>query len=340
LIQFATIESEDKNYFYIVAHHLIIDGVSWRILVEDLMALYDNQPLPAKTNSFQTYANTLKMAYTQVAEEELAFWKSRSVDLSLPTDYSIEKRRSKNLVSVSFELDTSITTDILQNINFAYNTTTQDILLLALNLTLFKSFGLEKSIVTMESHGREEELLDLDLSRTIGWFTALYPVLIEYQNVDLSSQIKIQKEQLRKIPHNGIGYGISKYLLNNDLNFSKEILFNYLGQYDDEKNALLTLSKEETAALWSDDFISEFKLDISTVIINKHLQFTVKYAMNEYDKTTIEKFVENYKASLFKIIEHCKSKNHSELTPDDIDDETFDLNSLNDFLSNLDIGEA
>jgi len=158
--------------------------------------------------------------------------------------------------------------------------------------------------------------------------------------VDLSSQIKIQKEQLRKIPHNGIGYGISKYLLNNDLNFSKEILFNYLGQYDDEKNALLTLSKEETAALWSDDFISEFKLDISTVIINKHLQFTVKYAMNEYDKTTIEKFVENYKASLFKIIEHCKSKNHSELTPDDIDDETFDLNSLNDFLSNLDIGEA
>ncbi|CAA6802065.1 MAG: Siderophore biosynthesis non-ribosomal peptide synthetase modules [uncultured Sulfurovum sp.] len=340
LIKFAIIESEHKNYFYMVAHHLIIDAVSWRILVEDLTTLYHKQTLPFKTNSFKAYVNALENVSQKAVNDEFKFWESRNFDFLLPTDYVIEKRINKNLLSLSFQLDKAITQDILHNINFAYNTNTQDILLMALNLALFKSFGLEKSIVAMESHGREEGLLDLNLSRTVGWFTALYPVLIEYRSLDLSSQIKIQKEHLREIPNNGIGYGISKYLQHNNLNFSKEILFNYLGQYDDENKSLFTLSKEETTPLWGDEFISEFKLDISVVIINQELQFKVQYEVHEYEKKSIESFVDNYKHSLLKIVEHCKSKSKSELTPDDIDDKTFDVNSLNDFLSNLDVGEA
>lgn len=337
LIKFALIEYENNKYIYIVAHHLVIDGISWRIIMEDLTTLFKGDNLPLKTDSFKDYSKKLK-SHSKEIKNELDLWRGINFDFILPTDKKIKKRLFKNINNLSYKFDNSITQDILENINSKYNTTTQDILILSLNLALFKSFNIKKSIVSLESHGREDSL-NLDLSRTIGWFTSMYPILLEHKNIDLGNQIKIQKESLRKIPNNGIGYGILKYLDNNTLNYSKEILFNYLGQFDNKAKSLVNISNLETAPLWSKNFISEFKLDISLFIINKELSISIKYDKNEYNQDTLEILLDNYKNSLLEIINHCKEKQNIELTPDDIDDEDFDINSLDEFLSDLDLDD-
>ena len=335
LIRFALIELEGKYYLYIVAHHLMIDGVSWRILIEDLTTLMNGLKLPLKTVSLQEYASRL-YDYAKEIEDEVAFWKNEDTSFVLPVENKIEKRVFENLKSLEYSFDTTTTKQLLEDINFAYNTTTQDILILALSKALHESFRVSKSVIALESHGREE-CLGLDLSRTIGWFTSLYPCHLEYKDTSLSSQIKIQKESLRKIPNNGLGYGVLKYMANQNLEFPKEILFNYLGQFDD---ATLKFSTKERASLCSPTFISEFKLDISLVIYNKQLQISVKYESHEYSQIRIEMFLNHYKQALREIIEHCLSVHERVLTPDDIDDEDFDINSLDDFLSDLDLSEV
>ena len=335
LIKFALIVSKEKNYLYIATHHLIIDGVSWRILMEDLVSLYNNRKLPLKTDSFMTYSKRLNK-YKDNIEDEKQLWEKRCIDFKLKVDNKVKKRLIKNQKSLYFNFSKDITRDLLENVNFAYNTTTQDILILALNKALFHSFGLRRSVIGLESHGRED-ILGLNLSRTVGWFTALYPELLKYSDTDLSTQIKLQKESLRETPHNGIGYGILKYLAKEDLNFSKEILFNYLGQFEDDKNSLFKMSDKKTASTLSKDFISEFKLDISLIITNKQLNISIQYDKNEYNKSTIEIFLDNYKTSLIEIIDHCKNQKSMELTPYDIDDEDFDIGSLSEFLDNLEV---
>jgi len=336
LIKFALISDKNSKYLYIVAHHLVIDGVSWRILLEDLTTLYNKQPLPLKTDSFQTYSNRLR-SYAKEIEGQMAYWEKFNIDFKLQCDNTLDtKRVSKDIKNLSFTLDKDITKNLLEDVNFAYNTSIQDILLLGLNISLFKSFGVSKSIIGMESHGRED-ILGLDLSRSVGWFTALYPVMLDYNESDLSTQIKLQKESMREIPNSGIGYGVLKYLSKKDLDFSKEILFNYLGQFDDEREGVFNIVNEKTASSVGDNFVSEFKLDISAIIVNREFFFGVKYHKDEYNKESIESFLDIYKNTLMDIISHCMSKESSELTPDDIDDKDFDIASLNDFLSDLEI---
>ena len=336
LIKFALIDSATTKYLYIVAHHLVIDGVSWRILMEDMITLYNGGKLPLKTDSFKAYAKRLN-GYKKEIKEEREFWKERSFDFDLKVDKKIDTRLLGNQKAMRFSLDKEQTKDILENINFAYNTTTQDILLIALNTAIYKTFGLKKSLIGLESHGREEDVLGLNLSRTVGWFTALYPLRLEFEEADLGTQIKVQKEHIRQTPHNGIGYGVLKYLAKENLDFSKEILFNYLGQFEDAPKSLFNMSQTKTASSLSEDFISEFKLDIAVVIVNKMLDFSIRYDKDEYKEGTIQTLLDNYRDALKEIVGHCLTKKSVELTPDDIDDDDFDIDALDEFLNDLDL---
>ena len=335
LIKFAHFSYLNQNYLYIVAHHLVIDAVSWRILIEDLTTLYNGHSLPLKTDSFQTYSNKL-VEYGQEIESEYVFWKESNISFTLPTDYFTTQRLYKEYSSFEFELDESLTKELLEDVHFAYNTTLQDILIMSLNMALYKSFGLEKSVVAMESHGRDEAL-GLDLSRTVGWFTSLYPVVLNHENIGLGAKIKQQKEVLRAIPCSGIGYGILKYLADKELSFSKEIVFNYLGEFSEAQDGLFNFSNIKTAEGISEQFNSEFKLDISISIIKKRLYFSVKYNQNEYNSTTIQNFLEHYKNALIEIKNHTLGQETTEITPDDIDDDEFDIHSLDNFLNSLEL---
>src|SRR5690606_9134865 len=101
-----------------------------------------------------------------------------------------------------------------------------------LGLALETVFGLNKALIALEGHGRENIGTDIDVSRTIGWFTTVYPVLLDLQHhEDIIRQLVAVKEVLHRVPNKGIGYGILRYLSGKDYNLQPQLSFNYLGDF-------------------------------------------------------------------------------------------------------------
>ena len=208
----------------IVIHHLAVDGVSWRIILEDFSTAYqqlsrgETIQLPPKTTAFKHWAERLdEYKQSEKLDTELEYWLSQSDPkiLPLPQDYS-DDPEANTLASaerISISLTVEQTQALLQDVPSTYNTQINDVLLTALAQTLAHWTGERALLVDLESHGREELFEDIDLSRTVGWFTSVFPVLLELENIDDPGvSLKSIKEQLRLVPNLGIGYGILRHL--------------------------------------------------------------------------------------------------------------------------------
>ncbi len=313
------------DYLLIVIHHLVVDGVSWRILLEDFMRGYSqalkNEDIrfQNKTTSFKEWAGRLK-EYSEGYEilNELTYWKQiEEVQVRpLPVDHAASQNKYKDSHSINLTLSETETNLLLTKVNKAYQTEINDILLTALGLAVKEWTGENLCLFNLEGHGREEILKNLDVTRTVGWFTSIYPVLLKMNLHGLSKQIKSVKENLRNIPNKGIGYGILKYLTPAEkkerLEFTviPEIGFLFLGELGQEsymKN-IYDVSLVPAKQSISPDFDRQSKLEIDSMIISKKLVFNFNYNKKEYDQTTIQKLVVSYKMNLLKIIKHCVSK--------------------------------
>ena len=237
-------------------------------------------------------------------------------------------RYEKDTDALSFNLSEEETTSLLTEVHKAFGTEIIDILLTALGLAFKKIHGLNYLLVSMEGHGREEILDDVDINRTIGWFTTIYPVLlnISYEN-DLSRQIKEVKETLRRLPNKGIGYGIFKYLTasehKNEVNFelNPQISFNYLGQFDADVKQLssssIRISHIPTGSNISTNEKKPYDLDISGMIADKQLKMSILFSKKQFKRETMAILWNCFAAELRQIIYHCLSRDETEVTPGD-----------------------
>jgi len=183
------------------------------------------------------WAEKLKeYSISRKALKELSYWKQAEDNFikPLPKDYEVNKIEVRNIKTLEIALSNEDTEKLLKNVNKAYNTEINDILLTALGLTIKEWTGEDKVLVNLEGHGREEIVEEIDVSRTVGWFTSVYPVILDMRKAkDIAYEIKSVKENLRHIPNKGVGYGILKYLSRKDvvkdLEFmlKPEIVFNY-----------------------------------------------------------------------------------------------------------------
>ncbi|MGZ4123447.1 MAG: amino acid adenylation domain-containing protein, partial [Tumebacillaceae bacterium] len=246
---------ERPSRLLLAFHHLVVDGVSWRILLEDLHTAYEQSKvgnavqLPPKTTSFQKWAERL-VAYAQsdTAQQERAYWLEVGASgvASLPVDYdqTLELADGANMEAssqkVSVTLSKADTQRLLHEASKAYNTQMNDLLLTALVEAFDEWSGHDSLLLHVEGHGREEVIEDVDLSRTVGWFTTLYPLHLQLEGVQQpGNRIKSVKEQLRSVPNRGFGYGVLRYL-SADAETKRllqempqpEVIFNYLGQLD------------------------------------------------------------------------------------------------------------
>ncbi|MBW4592042.1 MAG: amino acid adenylation domain-containing protein [Brasilonema angustatum HA4187-MV1] len=208
----------------IVIHHTAVDGISWRILLEDLSNAYKQLEigksiqLPAKTTSFKDWAMRLQdYARSQELRSQLDYWQDsmQFPTASLPLDYTAVAQDNTVASSqiVSAYLSVEQTRALLQDVPSAYNTQINDVLLTALVQTFTRWTSSPSLLIDLEGHGREDLFEDVDLSRTVGWFTSIFPVLLKLENQNnLGEVLKSVKEQLRRIPNKGIGYGILRYL--------------------------------------------------------------------------------------------------------------------------------
>ena len=252
----------DGDRLLIVIHHLVIDTVSWRIIFEDFDTLYkqsqkgDKLTLSLKSNSFKDWSDKLtEYAKSKNIFEEKSYWEdiARKGACRSIGDVDNERIGCNDMGRMQFDLDQLTTSELLTKTNEVYGTEINDILLCGLGFAVSKSLGNEKILVSMEGHGREDIFPEINISRTVGWFTTVYPVILNMEYADdLSLQIKSVKEGLRQIPNRGIGYGVLKCLTINDmkekgcLDYESQIEFNYLGQFDTdvEQMDLFNIAKE------------------------------------------------------------------------------------------------
>ncbi|WP_353931425.1 amino acid adenylation domain-containing protein [Okeanomitos corallinicola TIOX110] len=342
----------------IVIHHLVVDGVSWRILLEDLETGYQqlsqNQKikLPAKTTSFKNWSQHLReYAQTEELKSELAYWLQTSNNEV--SNIPVDKPKGENTIAsaeiVSVSLTADETTSLLQEVPTAYKTQINDILLTALVLVLSKWTNSKSVIFNLEGHGREDIIEGVDLSRTIGWFTTLFPVVLKLETTkinNLENVIKSVKEQLRSIPNKGIGYGVLRYLSKDENENIKqqiakiptaEINFNYLGQFTQTLNtsSLISPANESSGELQSLASQRSALLEVNAFIAEEQLQISWIYSNNIHHQITIEQIAQEFLSTLQELISHCLDPENSGYTPTDFPLIDLDQSELDQILQNL-----
>ncbi len=353
LLKAGLFRAEDGDHLLLAIHHLVVDGVSWRILLEDFTSVYTqlkqgNEPaLPPKTHSFAEFAERIKeYANTKAFLKEADYWREleeKEVCTQLPKDRQSGDQRMKHTRTVSFSLTPEQTEQLTTNVHEAYHTEMNDILLTALGLALKEWTGEDTIGVHLEGHGREDILDGLNITRTVGWFTSMYPMILEMKHADdLSYQLKQMKEDIRHIPNKGVGYGILRYVTapehkeNLSFEIDPDISFNYLGQFNEMSDSgLFTRSGMPSGQSLSPDTEKPNALDIVGFIENGQMTMTFAYHSLEFHEKTIQSFSDSFKGHLLKIIDHCLAQDGPELTPSDLGDDDLTLDELDKLMEIL-----
>ncbi|MVT11418.1 non-ribosomal peptide synthetase [Chitinophaga tropicalis] len=323
----------DGDRILLVAHHLVIDGVSWRIIFEDLSSLYQQYisgtplTLPAKTDSF-AYWQEQQLAYagSDALQQEEPYWNSIASTpvQSLPLDNPDGSNLLKDVGAASFMLDEATTEKLLTGCYKAYRTDVNDILLTAMGLALEETFGLKQAVISLEGHGREDIGSDTDVTRTVGWFASLYPVVLNMQyKDDMIRQLIAVKENLHRLPNKGIGYGILHYLAGRDYKIAPEIIFNYLGDFGsgvktDEGDALFAFSSEFRGKEYSGNIRRHCILNISGMIADGRFRLRTEYSTGQYTASTINQLLTVYQRHLEQLVERLSREEEVHLTPVDL----------------------
>ncbi|MDM5300447.1 surfactin non-ribosomal peptide synthetase SrfAA [Bacillus subtilis] len=346
LLKAGLFQAEDGDHLLLAIHHLVVDGVSWRILLEDFAAVYTqleqgNEPvLPQKTHSFAEYAERLQdFANSKAFLKEKEYWRQleeQTVAAKLPKDRESGDQRMKHTKTIEFSLTAEETEQLTTKVHEAYHTEMNDILLTAFGLAMKEWTGQDRVSVHLEGHGREEIIEDLTISRTVGWFTSMYPMVLDMKHADdLGYQLKQMKEDIRHVPNKGVGYGILRYLTapehKEDVAFSlqPDVSFNYLGQFDDMSDAgLFKRSELPSGQSLSPETEKPNALDVVGYIENGKLTMSLAYHSLEFHEKTIQTFSDSFKAHLLEIIKHCLSQDGTELTPSDLGDDDLTLDEL------------
>ena len=346
----------ESGKMLIVIHHLAVDGISWRIILEDFVTIYQQletqKPLqlPPKTSSFKTWAEELQnYAKTPEFYAQFKYWLNRDFPSISPLPLDCQGEAQSNIVAhaktVSFTLTEEQTRLLLQEVPQAYNTQINDILLTALVQAFGRWTGNYKLLLDMEGHGRENIIESVNLSRTVGWFTSIFPVFLTLENLHHPGEcLKSIKEQLRQIPNRGFDYGIG-YYLSSDLtiqsplkNYPKaQVSFNYLGQFTSHQIGEIgwKLSQESTGSIHSPLGQRSHLIAIHGIVVDGQLDMEWQYSENFHHQTTIKNLAAAYRDSLESLINHCLSVEGG-YTPSDFPDADLNQAELDELLSELD----
>ncbi|PZD92993.1 hypothetical protein DNH61_25395 [Paenibacillus sambharensis] len=362
LFKAALFRTSEGDHLLIIVHHLVVDGVSWRILLEDMVDAYQQAlegqeiRLPAKTESFKAWSEELQdYATARELQREKAYWTAlETADINpLPHRKRSETNRVADSEEAVMTLDAEQTSRLLNQVHHAYNTEMNDLLLAALGMALQEWTGDSRILLQLEGHGREQLRQPLPLGRTVGWFTSAYPVVLDMEagagsgndEERLAYRIKRVKEKLRQIPGKGMGYGILKYLApceeTETLKWTllPEINFNYLGQFDAAReDAGIQTSPYSMGPTVSPDFRRPAVLDVTAMITGGRLAAAISYNRHEYTEEQMEQLVRSFHNSLQAIIEHCAGRKETELTPSDLGNKELSLEEvedIEDFFNNL-----
>lgn len=343
---------ESRGRLLLIAHHLVVDAVAWRVLLEDLgtavEAFESDRPVefPAKTTSFLAWSRRLEEhARRQPPTDELDFWLEQQGGTSLPAELE-----GPNLVAsvstVTDRLDEDATRMLLHDLPASGSIQALDLLLAAL-VEAFARRGVGPPLtVDLEGHGREPVFDDVDVSRTVGWFTTLYPLRLGSAAAggDLGALLRTVKEQVRRVPAGGFNYGLLRYLTPDPVAVralrdlpNPEVSFLYLGRFERSGVAGTAYrpARERSGPSRSPETLRPHLLEVTASAVDGRLEVGWAYSRNAHRRSGIEALAREYIESLRALIDHCRAEGDPGYTPSDFTQADLSQDELDDLISEL-----
>ncbi|HEY0607135.1 MAG TPA: condensation domain-containing protein, partial [Herpetosiphonaceae bacterium] len=327
--------ADQPQRLLLVIHQLVVDRASWRILLDDLQSAYSQLmhgttiALRPQTTAFQRWAEQLSTyAQSEAARAELSYWR-QVIDRPRPT-LPLDEPSGANSVASASEITRSLTADetrsLLQDVPPVYHTQVDEVLLAALAQGFAAWTGQTTLLLDLEGDGRGESLPGVDLSRTIGWLTSIFPVALELPPAaDPGAALRAVKEQLRRVPRRGVGYGVLRYL-SQDGQIAEQlgsgpgaqISFSYGGQTEPlPASSTFDIVSEMRGPNVDPQAQRPYLLEISAIVGGGQLRLQWRYGEQIHRRAAIEGFAEHCMAALRAIINHCLAPEAGGFTPSD-----------------------
>ncbi|WP_437937133.1 amino acid adenylation domain-containing protein [Sorangium sp. So ce341] len=338
LLRAALIDFAGETRLLLAAHHLVVDGVSWRVLIEDLgvalarLASGEAPSLGLKTSSFKRWGEALEALAREPEPAELEYWLAlaeQPAPPELPRDRASGEALVRHRRTASFRLDAARTGQLLRAVPEAYRTQVNDLLLAALGRAVCRFTGERSAWIELESHGRQDCFDGVDASRTVGWFTSMFPVRLAPalgdDDASLKRAILSTKHTLRSVPRGGLGFGVYAELGADEIRERlarmprARVTFNYLGQLDPSfgRGAAFELAPEGPGPIQSGSAPLGNWLNVHGQVSGDELEIGVSYSGEWYDAETVERLAASYQRELELLIGHALSPDAGCLTPSD-----------------------
>ncbi len=280
---------QSENVLAVICHHLIIDTVSWQIIASDLKELYVGCTLPPKGTSYRQWSEEVRKFNTNE-------W---------PLEENIREKEvfktSDKYKKVTIKFDHEFTNKLLNKVNQVYNTRINEVLFTAFGRALKAIHGQDISHIKLESHGRAEIAENINIQRTVGWFTAIYPQKI-------STDLIETKHYNRLVTDYGVGYGATYGIHSNNL---PGILFNYLGEIDNGASddwSIITSDLGDITNVKLKDYLA-----VNGGIFQKNLTFELSGNLE-----CIESLARQYQVKLKELVDELLGVDRTYLTSEDL----------------------
>ncbi|WP_374964213.1 amino acid adenylation domain-containing protein [Lysinibacillus sp. RS5] len=241
------VHHEHGKRLLLVVHHLITDWVSGGIIYEDLSKLIEcihfGYPisLPEKTTTFKTWIEKLRiLAEDPALQEQSKYWllSNDEIHSTLPQDFYNMKNTRETADSIELSLSKELTSILIAKSKTMFNCGIDKLILAAVYKSIMDWSKQSMLTIDIDSHGREDLFDDVDLSRTVGWFTVLYPLAISKTDVcTYSNTVDVLNNRIGSLRNNGIDYGVLRYFtdIRESITHSSQVLFNFFGNSEENK---------------------------------------------------------------------------------------------------------
>ena len=340
LIQLHFFKRTKENLLFILLHHLVTDIVSWNILIDDFNYLLELQkrglPLSLQpgTGSFARWAHYLAdYAYNEAIQDQFEYWGQIPQKVPFPLEWPEGTNYVRNLRTFSCGLDKESTDKLIGQASLIGRTGIETIVLCALGAGLQEALGVSETLIMIESHGRHVPEVKLNIHRTVGWFTVLYPFHLRPDNTALIRNLRDICQQFQQVPTDGIGYGLLRYIggkTKDRLAHRPNILFNYMGnrQTGPASNRPIKIVEGQTGLPEDKDEKRPYEMEVLSSIHHGEFRLHLFYSGEQFGEEKIMACVDSIKAALKEIINgdtgfaiRPPELTHGDVTREDI--ETF-----------------
>jgi amino acid adenylation domain-containing protein/non-ribosomal peptide synthase protein (TIGR01720 family) len=323
LVRAVRFDMGEESYLFLAVHHLVVDSVSWRIVLDDLNTAYDQAThgatidLGGKTTSYQQWATRL-IEHVEGGhfDAEIEHWAEAAHADPLPVDRQGGGQETASR-AVVVHVDQQATNALLRTAPSVYRTGINDVLLSALAWAVSSWTGRSTVSIDLEGHGREDIFEGVDLSRTVGWFTTMFPVALDVTDESWRDLIKSVRRQLRAVPSKGIGFGALRYLGSPAVRdrltgAGPQIVFNYLGQWDtrapDAQRGLYRAVHGPIGQEVDPADRSNHLLEVVAEVQDGQFVATWYYRSDVFEENTVESVAHGFAEVLRRIAEDCQAR--------------------------------